>query len=466
MGDPAENTVSHMAFQRERAARKEAERLLEEKTRELWERNEQLRQMNETLDKLIAARTEALELANEQAQSANKSKSEFLANMSHEIRTPMTAILGFAELLAGEQNRETVAEYVGTIRRNGEHLLVIVNDILDISKIEAGQLNVELVPTDTVRVLLETESLMSVRAAAKGITLCAEAVTPIPRTILSDPTRLKQILVNLVGNAVKFTEVGGVRVRASFNKDSSGGPALRLDVIDTGIGLSPEKVSGLFQAFWQADASVTRKFGGTGLGLRISKSLTKMLGGEITVVSEPGHGSTFSVTLPTGPVDQVPMVDPDSLRGAAIRESLAAPSADQPLRGLRVFLVEDGPDNQRLIAFHLKKAGADVRVFDNGRLALEAMTENGHITGRLKAVLPCDLVLTDMQMPELDGYALARSLRAKGFRRPIVALTAHAMTGDAERCFAAGCDRYASKPISREKLVEACRPCREGREAA
>jgi signal transduction histidine kinase len=460
------STVSRRSFDRERAARNEAERLLEEKARELWERNEQLRQLNESLDALVAARTAELERAKEEALAASRAKSEFLANMSHEIRTPMTAILGFAELLEGERDPAVVAEHVRTIQRNGEHLLAIINDILDISKIEAGQMQVERVPTDVAAVLLDVESLMAVRAAAKGVTLSILPETPFPRRITSDPVRLRQILVNLVGNAVKFTERGGVTVKISWERGPDGG-VLRFRVEDTGIGMGPEQVAGLFQAFWQADTSVTRRFGGTGLGLRISRNLAQLLGGDIDVESQPGRGSAFTLRLPTDRADETDMVLPSSLRaGKSEKPALVAPR-DRTLDGVRVFVAEDGVDNQRLLIHHLSAAGAIVRLFENGAALLAALTADGSISGPLADDPGCDLVLTDMQMPVMDGYALARALRAAGWRRPIIALTAHAMSDDSNKCLAAGCDAYASKPINRDALLDICRKAlaRAGRPA-
>ncbi|NUQ53206.1 MAG: PAS domain-containing protein [Phycisphaerales bacterium] len=403
--------------------------------------------------------------AQDAAEAANRAKSDFLANMSHEIRTPMTAILGYTDLLAEDGDRSIAPrqrlEYIDTIRRNGDHLLSIINDILDISKIEAGRMSVEKMPTDPLHLFREVESLMRVRAKAKGIALDLEQETPIPVSIASDPLRLRQVLVNLIGNAIKFTEIGGVTVRIGLDAHAAAGPLLRVEIADTGIGMTPEQRQRLFLPFSQADTSVTRKFGGTGLGLRISKSLAEMLGGDISVSSEPGKGSVFTLTISTGPVEGLAMLPMGSLGREVKAESPQAAAPALPLAGLRIFFAEDGPDNQRLISHMLRKAGAEVKVFDNGKLALEALTLDHTVDGDLASPPPCDILLSDMQMPEMDGYTLVGTLRAKGWMGPIIALTAHAMTGDAEKCIAAGCDHFATKPIDKAKLVEVCRRASE-----
>ncbi len=398
---------------------------------------------------------EALKSAEAHAVAASQAKSEFLANMSHEIRTPMTAILGYADLLTDSSlTPDDRTSHLDTIRRNGEHLLGIINDILDISKIEAGKMTVERIPLDPRRILLDVESLMRVKASAKGISLSIVQETPLPSSIQSDPIRLRQILVNLVGNAIKFTENGGVTLRAALDSANPARPLLNLTIEDTGIGLTSEQISRLFGAFQQADTSTTRKFGGTGLGLRICKTLAHLLDGDVSVSSQFGKGSTFKVSIATGSLDGVRLFGPAELRLDLTAPPKVSFETGPLLAGKRIFYAEDGPDNQRLISFHLRKAGAIVTVFENGRLALDALVDPA--TNLPLDPPPCDMLLTDMQMPEMDGYALAHTLRSLACPIPIVALTAHAMGGDAMKCIEAGCHAYVTKPIDKAALIRTC----------
>jgi PAS domain S-box-containing protein len=392
-----------------------------------------------------------LDAARIAAEASSLAKSQFLANMSHEIRTPMTAIMGYADLLLdSKQGEEDRANSVQTIRRNAEHLLTILNDILDISKIEAGGMTVERIETSPAQIVEEVLSLLRPRARAKSLDLRVEYETPIPARVRTDPLRLRQVLINLVGNAIKFTEAGGVTVRAGHQPaDHPGGEAtLRFGVVDTGIGMTPEQVARLFRPFTQADTSTSRRFGGTGLGLTISHRLCEMLGGTITVESESGRGSCFTATVAVGPLEDVSMLAQPPARHSVVPNSESLSSLI-PTR-MRILVAEDGPDNQRLISFHLRKAGAEVDVAENGRIAVQKAFN------AIEIAAPFDLILMDMQMPELDGYGATVMLRSKGYRGPIVALTAHAMSGDREKCLAAGCDDYLTKPIDRNVLIATC----------
>lgn len=391
--------------------------------------------------------TKALEHARELAELSNRSKSEFLANMSHEIRTPMTAILGFTDLLESEdgvaKNPLQAKDAIHTIRSNANHLLSIINDILDMSKIEAGKMTVEAIDVNPARIVEEVASLMRPRAIGKGLVLRLVYENELPEKIQTDPTRLRQVLLNLVGNAIKFTEMGEVVIRTSIDCKEQR-IAFRVD--DTGVGMSPEQCYRIsrFEAFSQADNSMTRQFGGTGLGLRISNSLTKLLGGGLSISSELGKGSSVTAIVSTGNLEGVSLLVPHSAEGqiANVQQPV---SNSLRLAGLRILLAEDGPDNQRLISFHLRKAGAVVEIADNGKIAVDWVQ--------------CDpdrfhLIFMDMQMPEVDGYKATQLLREWGYQRPIIALTAHAMEGDRQNCLKAGCDEYTTKPIDRLKLVE------------
>ena len=411
---------------------------------------------------LLIAQSQLLALANETirsqadvAEAANRAKSLFLANMSHEIRTPLTAILGFAEnLLDPDCTTDERTAATETILRNGHHLLQLINDILDLSKIEAERLEIELLKFSPGELAADVISALQVRAASKQIGLSLIYDGPIPDLIESDPTRLRQILMNLISNGIKFTDRGHVSLRMSMLDEhgnvcraanQEGRLWLQCDVVDSGIGMSEEQLSRLFSPFMQADESMARRFGGTGLGLSISRRLARMLGGDVVATSQKGVGSTFRVHIETDPIVDAKWHDRPSSIG-----KLASPvigSADARLSG-RILLAEDGPDNQLLIGSFLRKLGADVTIVDNGRKAVDAAfasISGGH---------PFDLVLMDMQMPILDGYAATSELRTRGWSRPILALTANVMQGDRQKCTDAGCNDFATKPINRTELFE------------
>ena len=393
----------------------------------------------------LASTNRSLCESNRFAESATRAKSEFLANMSHEIRTPMTAILGYTDILTESLKDPGQQEALQVIRRNGDYLLSIINDILDISRIEAGKVEVERVACSPATIVRDVVSLMRVRASEKGIDLTLEYAEPCPQIVLTDPTRLRQILVNLVGNAIKFTESGCVRIIVHHQRRDTLRTELRCEIIDTGIGMTSEQIHQLFQPFHQADASVNRKFGGSGLGLAISKRLANLLGGDIIVRSQPGQGSTFTLTIDVGsPAGDAPMHRAGETAGRALPGN--SPCQPEVRLNCRILLVEDGPDNRRFLTHVLKKAGAEVEGAEDGRQAVAAVAT---------ADPEFDIVLMDVQMPIMDGHQATRELRRLGYTRPIIALTAHAMAEDRERCFAAGCDDYLSKPIDRQQLLYA-----------
>lgn len=380
------------------------------------------------------------------AESATEAKSQFLANMSHEIRTPMTAIIGYSDLLLDpEQTSEERTRCVETVRRNADHLLTLINDILDLSKIEAGKMTVESIECSPCQTISDVASLMRVRALDSKIAFDVVYDSPVPQTITSDPVRIRQLLINLTGNSIKFTKKGSVRIHVRTEGAETESPTLHFKVVDTGIGMTEEQLNRLFRPFTQADYSTTRKFGGTGLGLTICKRLVEMLGGEISVTSVPGLGSSFEFHIPTGPLSGIPMVETPT--EATMPESVAAAQSGNQLTA-NVLLAEDGPDNRRLISHHLQRAGATVTTAENGQIAHDmALTavEDG---------TPFDLIFMDMQMPVMDGYQATAKLRKAGYDGPIVALTAHAMSGDRDKCIDAGCTDYGTKPIEPRKLTQ------------
>jgi PAS domain S-box-containing protein len=408
------------------------------------EQGKPVRMIGAVMDFSERKRVEAeLRRAKLAAEDANRTKSEFLANISHEIRTPMTAILGYTDLLLEPgQPEEDRVRHARTIQRNGRHLLAIINDILDLSKIEAGKFTVERSAASPVQVAQDAVALVESAAIEKSLDLRVEYDGLLPAQVRSDATRLRQILVNLLGNAIKFTDRGSVRLRVGVVEGR-----LRLSVIDTGIGMTAEQQAKLFQPFTQMDGSASRRFGGTGLGLTISRRLAQLLGGDISVHSAPGVGSEFTVVIDPGELGGVALVRPEEIKP----RQAEAPHAPTVMLSARVLVAEDGPDNQALIQHYLNKAGATVTLVENGQLAVEAVAEAA------RKGEPYDLVLMDMQMPVLDGYTAAGRLRELGFTGAVIALTAHAMEGDRERCLAAGCDDFVPKPIDRLMLLETVR---------
>jgi signal transduction histidine kinase len=397
----------------------------------------------EVTDQVIARRE--VERLARAAEAANITKSQFLANMSHEIRTPLGVILGFADLaLDPGQTPDDQRSYLQGIKRNGQQLLEILGDILDLSKIEANKLEIEQVAFSLGGLLEDLAALLGLRAREKGIGLRFVKEASLPAFIRTDPTRLRQIFVNLIGNAIKFTERGEVSITCAALPAAPGRATQTLEFVveDTGIGISPEQHRKLFQPFVQADSSMTRKFGGTGLGLLLSQQLARALDGDLQMQrSELGKGSSFRFTIAAEAVASQPISAPPA----------AAPTAPTledraPLAGMKILLVEDSEDNQTLVSRYLKGAGAHVELADNGLDAVEAAMDGDQ-----------DVILMDIQMPILDGHEATARLRQAGYARPIVALTAHAMRDERERALKGGFDDYLTKPLQRAALIKTLR---------
>ena len=380
-----------------------------------------------------------LGVAKDAAEAANQAKSEFLANMSHEIRTPMNAILGFTDVLRrGYGNQNDPTKYLNTIHSSGKHLLDLINDILDLSKVESGKVEIENTPCQPLEIIRDVFQVLSGKAAEKSIKLDFEAATPIPESIVSDPQRLRQILTNLIGNAIKFTSEGGVRVTASLLDSQP--TQLQVIVRDSGIGISESQLKNIFDPFAQADTSVTRRFGGTGLGLTISKNFAELLSGDISVESKKGEGSTFTFTTATGDISGIPFVQPQDLE--ASENDMAIDSMVWKFEGQRVLVVDDGKENRDLVRLLLEEVNLEVETAVNGQIGFDKAIQN-----------PFDLIFMDMQMPVMDGYTATRLLRSNHVTTPIYALTAHAMKGIEKNCHEAGCTGYLTKPIEIDKLL-------------
>lgn len=377
------------------------------------------------------------------ALAASQSKSKFLANMSHEIRTPMAAILGYADVLLGHLKDPDNRNCVLIIKRNGGHLLELINDILDLSRIEAGKLDVELERCPLPQLVADILSLMQVRANEKKIKFTVAFDGQVPQHIHTDPTRLRQVLINLIGNAIKFTDEGEVTLRVKWMNEKHS-PIVEFAVVDTGIGISTEQQQRLFKPFSQADSSVTRQYGGSGLGLAISHRLIDMLSGEMEVDSEIGKGSTFFVRVPIGKIDQINLINPDLTIYKSEPETTAA---ETPRLDCRVLVVDDRRDVRHISQHFLEKAGANVLTAEDGQQGIDVA-----LAAR-DAGEPFGLIVMDMQMPNVDGMQAVAELRSAGIDWPIIALTADAMKGDRDKCLNGGCDDYLSKPIDQAKLI-------------
>lgn len=383
-----------------------------------------------------------LRKSKEEAESANQAKSEFLANMSHEIRTPMNAILGFTEILKRGfvKNEQDSLKYLNIIGSSGKNLLELINDILDLSKVESGQFEIETDRVEPHRIIYEVIQMLGVKAHEKSIGLRFEPLSPLPQSIETDPARLRQIIFNLIGNAVKFTDTGEVTVTAQI-QDLKGQPTIVIRVKDDGIGIAQDKLNTIFDPFTQADSQITKRFGGTGLGLAISRKFARALGGDITVTSELNCGSCFTIQVPTGELNSITFLDPEEI--IAIQQQ-----ADNTMLShwqipeARVLVVDDGVENRELVKFLLEDAGLTVEEAENGKIGMEMAIANTY-----------QLILMDVQMPVMDGFTATKSLRQQGMDAPIIALTANAMKGFEQKCLDAGYTGYLSKPIDVDQFM-------------
>lgn len=404
----------------------------------------------ETIASMLATRVAAekardvveadLRRASFAAEEASRTKAAFLANVSHEVRTPLVAVLGVADMLQGLVEggapRDVVLDHLNIIQRSGQHLLSLINQLLDLSSDEQGKLRIEPMPIDPKLLLKEIGNLFRTKAAERGLAFDVHAEAGIPHQFVTDPTRVRQVLVNLVDNALKFTEQGSVDVVLELEPETceGGRTRLRFEVRDTGPGIPPEQRKHVFESFHQADSSLARSHGGLGLGLAISRVIALRLGGDLWIEDEPGFGAVFVLVIEEQPA-------PIDTKDSVDREALAA----RETGSLRLLLAEDNPDTRRLLTFQLREAGHEVVAVPDGEVALSSMRE---------AHGAFDAVLLDMQMPKRDGFEVARVLRQMDYTKPIIALTAHSFPGDREQCLAAGCSDYLTKPFNWSELFE------------
>jgi len=410
--------------------------LIENFLSERYEKN--LTLLNRDLEDIVTKRTELLEATREEAMAASRAKSQFIANTSHELRTPLGAILGFVELILGTDVSDTDRrKYLEVVRRNANQLLKIVNEVLDLSKIEARKLQAEDEVCTFDEIMSDVESSMSLKAEDKGLTYVMHMGPSIPKFILIDPLRLKQILFNLIGNAIKFTDRGCIRVKVQYTSINNDRGCLQFDIEDTGPGISKSDETNLFQPFSQGDSSSMRKFGGTGLGLVLSKSLAKLLGGDLILLhSQIDVGSVFRLTVMCGHIHS-------KARAKIAGQDLSTKSNALNLRNMKILAVDDSPDNLLLVTHILTLNGAKVDVVENGEKALARLAANSEY----------HVVLMDLQMPVMDGYETTRILRERGNHIPIVAFTAHAMKDEQNKCKSAGFTGFLTKPVQRQNLI-------------
>lgn len=417
------------AYEREKKAKQEAEKLIEEKSAELYHINRQLEQFNNSLEQKVAERTKQLLEEQQKAERLAKVKQQFLANMSHEIRTPMNAIVGFTNLLLKSSFTEKQLKYLRAIEKSAQNLLVIVNDILDISKIEQGKMKIERIDVD-LKVLIENLVTTFSESIDKPQLVIKSEIDPLIDIVESDQVRLNQIFTNLIGNAIKFTEKGEVNFIAQAITDTVNRQVIKFTITDTGIGIDKAKINSIFDSFSQADQSTTRRFGGTGLGLTITKQLVELLNGEITVVSEQGVGSTFEIIVPFN-------------KGRVRKNKLTRSAMDlSKIKHLRILVAEDNDFNQFLIESIFEDWGLNFHIVNSGVKVIETLKDQEF-----------DLILMDIQMPDMGGIDATRIVREKlNLKIPIVALTANALEEDKAKYLKEGMNAYISKPFREEEL--------------